>query len=365
MGLFSFLGLGRDRTPTAVVPVTPNLNNYIYADDALSLNLFEGITDLIATEFAKIQVGFSEKTPSRRSLEYLLRVSPNSSQSPDELLYTFARSLLDTGHVYYKITQPAGAGVQSIEVSKSLKAGFKSLDATRLRLRKPRNLIDQYAKLLNTLSTSHSGNTLELNTMLRGNASIEEQKELLNERLAAIEFQQKQYGAFTTVNGEKITQHPQAVAPDGTALNDLRALIAQELHINASMLDGSYTESEYRAFYQTHVAPLASEFQAWINREIINRDAYLSGSRCIVNMDFTKVATISDFTAMAKDSLYSGYMTADEVRELLGRDPYPDGLGSVIFTNKNAIALSELPDSAAGQGFAADDTNTKEDAQNV
>lgn len=362
MGLFDFLKINKE--PDAVVPITSNLDNYIYLNpEPGELDLYKGVTRLIASEFAKVSISFNSLTPDRDSLAYLVQVSPNNDQTPDEMLHEFAKSLLDLGQVWFKVTTTNGH-VSSLAFSRVQKPGFTVLKASRLRLRKPDHLIDQYSDLLGTLSTTHSGNVLQLHTAVNTDANLEQFRAKTNDRLSTLRQQSERFGAFATVEDEKVTQYPNATQPDGTALSDLRGLIAQELHVAPAILDGSYNETEYRAFYQTHILPLASELRSFLNRVLLTRQEYIKGARCSVVMDLTKVATLSDFTNMAKESIYSGYMTADEIREILGRDPYPDELGDIIFTNKNAVPLTKLPEAANGQGFAADDNTTKGSEQN-
>ena len=79
--------------------------------------------------------------------------------------------------------------------------------------------------------------------------------------MAAVNNQIKRFGSFLTNTNESTKDHANLTNPDGTALADLRALIYEQLHISSKLLDGSYTEEEYRAFYASQLRPLMGAFE--------------------------------------------------------------------------------------------------------
>ena len=343
------------REPDAVVPLDKNVSNYIYLEphgDYRDYNLFEHINSFVAREFTKVIISLKGEVPAKASLDYLLNVRPNGDQTGNQLLYVFAKSMLDHGFCYYRVDRPSGKTIKSFELSAVSKPGFKKFEGKYLKTTVPQNLLDQYSKLLYSLSNKQSSNVLEVNTKLKADTTPEQVSSKLAERLTALRNQINKFSAFTTVQDESSKDHQGLTIPDGTALDDLRTLIYEELNINPKILTGDYDESAYRAFYASHLAPLSHALEELLNSAVIGRDTYITGARADVILDLMQFSTLESFTQMAKEGIYNGYLTADEVREALGKEKFPNGLGELIMSNKNAVALNnnEINDKLATGG---------------
>lgn len=349
MSFFNFLTKNKD--PDVVYPLTDNLNNYVYFDPNTDtdLNLFKHVNRFVANEFTKVIVTFAGDIPGVKSLDYLLNVKPNSDQTGNQMLYVFAKSMLDHGFCYYKVTQPANHIIKSIEISAVNKPGFTQFKAPYLKHRVPDTLIQQYQDLLVGLSTKQSTNVLELNTKLKANTTPDQVSAKLNDRLSQLRGQINKYGAFTSIADESTSDHANLTLPDGTALQDLRNLIYETLNINPKLLTGDYSEEDYRAFYSTHLMPLKGALEELLNQVVIGRDDYIKGCRINIILDLMQFSTLESFTNLAKEGLYNGYLTANEIRSVLGKDKYPDPFGDLIMGNKNAVILNneELNDKVA------------------
>lgn len=340
----SFLkNIFKNRDPDYVYPVASNLNNYVYFDPNTDtdLNLFKHVNRFVANEFTKVIITFAGNIPGLKSLNYLLNVKPNSEQTSNQLLYVFAKSMLDHGFCYYKVTQPANHIIQSLEISAVNKTGFSQFKAPYLKHRVPDTLIQQYQDLLVGLSTKQSTTVLELNTRLKANTTPEQVSTKLNDRLSQLRSQINKYGAFTSIADENTTDHNNLALPDGTALQDLRNLIYENLNINPKLLTGDYSEEDYRAFYSTHLMPIKGALEELLNQVVIGRDEYIQGCRINVILDLMQFSTLESFTNLAKEGLYNGYLTANEIRSVLGKDKYPENYGDLIMGNKNAVILND------------------------
>ena len=358
-----FKNLFKNNDPDAIYPITGNLNNYVYIDPDTDtdLNLFKHVNRFVANEFTKVIITFSGNISGLKSLNYLLNVKPNSDQTGNQMLYVFAKSMLDHGFCYYKVSQPANHIIQSIEISAVNKPGFTQFKAPYLKHRVPDTLIQQYQDLLVGLSTKQSTNVLELNTRLKANTTPEEVSSKLNARLNQLRTQIDKYGAFTSIADESTTDHANLTLPDGTALQDLRNLIYENLNINPKLLTGDYSEEDYRAFYSTHLMPLKGALEELLNQVVIGRDQYISGARIRVILDLMQFSTLESFTNLAKEGIYNGYLTANEVREVLGKDKYPDNFGDLIMGNKNAVILN---DDKLNDKVATDNTTDEKGGDN-
>jgi len=354
--------ISRLRDPDAVVPLTKNVSNYIYFDPhgSADYDLFRDVSKFIAKEFTKVKITVTPDTPNRSQLDYLLNLKPNKDDSANAELYEFAYSLLRTGRVWYKFDN-SGKMPTALYFSRVSKNGYKEFNAEQLKLRVPDTLIEKYSDLLSTLSTQHSSNVMEVQSSIKAddtdpNEGGEMDRKIRN-RLTRVSNNMKEFGMFFTNPNESTKDHANLTQPDGTALEDLRQMIYQQLHISPKMLDGSYSESDYRAFYATHLQPLSGALEELLNGELLTRDQYIAGNRIEVILDLLQFATLESFTKMAKEGIYAGYLTLDDVRHSLGKENYPDSIGEIIFSNKNAVALNN-PD--INSMLATGGTNTNE-----
>ena len=346
MGFFD-KALSKYREPDVIEPLTSNVSNYIYFDStsgADDLDLFRDTAKFVAREFTKIKVTVTEGTPSRDQILYLMNLKPNGDQTANQLLYDFAYSLVRRGKVWYKVNYTAKQP-DAIYISQVYKAGYKEFNAPQLKLMVPTTLIEQYSGLIATLSTQHSSSVLEIQSQIKtGDASDPNSDNVVDakirNRLQRVQNNMRQFGMFFTNPNEATKDHANLSQPDGTALEDLRTMIYQQLHISPKMLDGSYTESDYRAFYATHLQPIGGALDELLNSELMGRENYIKGFRIESILDLMQFATLDSFTQMAKESIYSGYLQLDDIRHSLGKEDYPDGLGKIIFSNKNAVALN-------------------------
>lgn len=375
MGFFSDL-ISNNNTPTAVVPLSTNgTANYIYLDAenaSLELNLHREVIKFIAREFTKGKFVMKD-VPNSARIDYLLNLKPSDNQTANQLMYEFAFGLLKFGRVWYRINYlPNAKAPNTIEIYSTAPSGkgFKTFEYPQLKLMNPTTLTDQYAKLIETLSTKQSANVLEINTALKANDVRNELnpeteganfQNRTNPRLTALTNQIKRYGGFVTNTNEHATSHTGLTNPDGTALEDLRRLIYEQLHINPDMLNGAYTEETYRSFYASQLRPLFNAFEELLNAELIDYQAYSSGAKIKLILDLIQFATLESFTNYAKETAYIGLSKIDELREDIGKEEYEDGLGQIVFSNKNAVALNndDINAKLATKGTTTNATNSQ------
>ena len=356
----------RFSSPDVVDDLAPGWINQIYFDpnNSSDFKLFREVREFIATEFTKVKIVVSQDLPSTKNLDYILNLRPSQNQTSNEMLYEFAVGLLRSGRIYYRVLS-SEKQVTSISISSVNKAGYSEFTSRQLQMRYPTNLLNQYADLLKSLSSANTANAIELQSQIKKqdtenpNASVSERMEA---RLALMNEQIRRQGAFLVYPNESTKDHQNVRQPDGTALTDLKKSIYESLHISSKLLDGSYTEADYRAFYATHLQPLSGALEELLNYILVDRNDYMNGKRIKVILDLLQFATLESFTQMAKESLYSGYMTYGEVREALGKEPYEEPYNGAIFSNKNAVVLNnpEL-NSFVATGGNSNDSNSESD----
>lgn len=335
--------ISKFKTPDAILPVTTNLNNYLYSDPFGAVgDVFQDVTKFIATEFTKVKITTTETIPNRERLGYLLNVKPNPDQSANELLYEFAYGMLAHGRVYYKIEQPANSAVSAIYINRAqLDNSYKVFTARHLKLNDTSELQEKYTDLLNTISTRRATGALEINSKLAGTITPEQQNEAMNNRLQTAQEQINKFGAFFTVQNESSKDHVNLTQPDRTALQDMKAIIYESLHINQALLTGDYNEVQYRAFNTTYITPLSASLSELLNIEVVGYNNYIAGERIEVILDLLQFSSLADLTAFADKGIYSGWIRYDEIRKVIGKDAYGGDIGSYIFSNKNAVILND------------------------
>ncbi len=99
-------------------------------------------------------------------------------------------------------------------------------------------------------------------------------------------------------------------------------------------------------------------FEELLNAELFDYNSYIAGSRIKLILDLVQFATLESFTTFAKETLYTGTTVNDDLRENLGLEAYPDGLGQIIFSNKNAVALNNPEVNALLQTGSTANENT-------
>ena len=367
MSIFDSMFRTRYQEPDMVVPMGENLNNYVYLDaDSQSFNIFKNISDFIAMEFTKSIMSFKGDMANKQQLSYLLNLKPNDNQTANQMLYAFAHGLLKRGFVWYKVTTPPGGKMPSeIEISEINKTGFTQFLYPQIKIKVPSDILDKYTDLLANVSTKNSSGAIEVNSNLSAKLQDDKdgQNKAMRDRLQVIANQIRKFGLFFTVHSETTKLHQNVTQPDATALKDLKELIYEHLHISESLLAGDYTEAQYRAFYSTYIKPISMAFEELLNAELLSANDYKNGAKISVIMDLLQFATLSDFTTFANKATYNGWIKNDDVREALGKEPYEDDLGQVIFTNKNAVAINnkEVNDTILGVSSNSDTTSGNED----
>ena len=366
MALFENIPI-QQREPDYIVPLTPNLNNNIYFDvnSTDTLNLFTRVAEFVSIEFTKVKFVF-DNVPNKARLDYLLNLNPNKEQTGNQLLYEFAVGILKNGRVYYKIEKPADAkAVKSISFSRVNQNGFKEFKYPQLKLRLPSNLTTQYADLITKVATAHTSGAVMLKSKLKGENTLDpsERNQAMENRLKVADEQIKNHGKFFAYDNEEATVLNNIVSPDSVALNDLKTLIYEHMNISPKMLSGSYSEEDYRAFYAKQLQPLIGALEELLNSEIVDYETYSAGGKISVILDLMQFATLESFTKMAKEALYSGYLTADEIRRTLGKEDYDAEFGKLIYSNKNAVILNnpELNAKVATGGENANESNQTDD----
>ena len=340
MGIFDKF-FGKNHEPDVVIKGKNggiDLLYYNVEDTISSVNAFRNANEFIAREFTKVIFSLTD-VPNELSTDYMLSVKPNENQTSNEWLYEFAKSLLTRGSVWFKVKQTQKM-VTSIEFSRTEKAGFREFEAQYLKMKVPTTLLDQYDKTLSKLSSTTPTTAIEINTKLNAQTEGEDVAQKMAERLQLMREQMQKYGGFVTLTNEASTEHPNSVKPDSAVLGDIKQMIYEQLNVNPDVLTGKYNEVDYRAFYATHIQPISSALEDFLNQIVLTEQAWKAGARIEVIMDLLQFATLADYTNFTDKMLRSTMLMPDEGRRKIGMKNLPDGIGRSIFATKNYVILN-------------------------
>lgn len=127
----------------------------------------------------------------------------------------------------------------------------------------------------------------------------------------------------------------------GTASKEEMEFLKQQLYnsfgINEDLFTCSYSEDQYRAYYQSVLKLYIRVIAEEINRKYFTKTARTQGQKLLFYVDLLDIASLKDLNEFAFKQKYSGNMNSNEIREIFGYGAYEGG--EVFETNKNAVQI--------------------------
>lgn len=126
--------------------------------------------------------------------------------------------------------------------------------------------------------------------------------------------------------------------------------------ITADIVNNKATEIEYQLFVKNHIEPVARQVEQEFTSKIFSRMEQAHGNRLELDTFWLQVSTLSAKTAFFNVVSRNGVMNNDEMREMIGYAPLPDGLGRKYRVTldtvniENADAYQSAKNGAAGAG---------------
>lgn len=126
--------------------------------------------------------------------------------------------------------------------------------------------------------------------------------------------------------------------------------------ITADIVNNKATEIEYQLFVKNHIEPVARQVEQEFTGKIFSRMEQAHGNRLELDTFWLQVSTLSAKTAFFNVVSRNGVMNNDEMREMIGYAPLPDGLGRKYRVTldtvniENADAYQSAKNGAAGAG---------------
>jgi HK97 family phage portal protein len=120
-------------------------------------------------------------------------------------------------------------------------------------------------------------------------------------------------------------------------LEFLKSQLYNAFGINEKLFTCDYSESQYRAYFNSILKIYQRVVSEEINRKHFTQTARTQGHRLKVLHDIISIASLKDFTEFASKGIFNALINADEAREVIGYAPYEGG--DVYNSNLNAVPL--------------------------
>ena len=155
-----------------------------------------------------------------------------------------------------------------------------------------------------------------------------------------------------------INSNPTSINADET--KETKTKIYNYLGITEAIVNSSYTEDQYGAFYESVIEPLAIQFSLEFTRKIFNERERAYGNEVIFDSGRVIYSNNQTRLNMIKELVPYGLLTVNEAREILNLAPVEDGdkrlqtLNVVDAKKANAYQLEDDKKEAGNSEKGAD-----------
>ena len=108
--------------------------------------------------------------------------------------------------------------------------------------------------------------------------------------------------------------------------------------VNKTIIEGTYTNSEYQAYYSKTLEPIINRLQQELEYKLLTKEQLQAGEHIVVTRNFFVGANIKELGMVVDKLIYHGITSPNEIRLKLGFQPIPEG--DVYYTNANAIEVA-------------------------
>ena len=213
--------------------------------------------------------------------------------------------------------------------------------------------------LLDVTDEQTASGKLDLIIQLPYVVKSEARRKQANDRRTDIEMQLSgsKYGIAYTDGTEKITQLNRSV--ENTLMPQVQYLMEQvfsQIGMTQTILDGTANEQTMLNYYTRTVEPIVATIVSEMKRTFLSRTAITQKQSIMAFRDPFKLVPINTIADIADKFTRNEIMTANEIRQIVGRRPSKDPKANVL-NNSNI--------SRANQGAVEQpQTNTEGDSQN-
>lgn len=195
------------------------------------------------------------------------------------------------------------------------------------------------------------GNALESNKLrgfLKINAAINSQsrsfKEVASEQLKLMQ-EVASFNGLGVLDGksELIELKNEYNTVSSEAVDIIKREILNGFGFSESLLTGSYSEDDYRHFFDNVLSPIILEIQKELTYKLLTNNARINNGvkntfeRLIISRDIFKFANVDQLIQLSAANTNGAYLTVNEVRQLMGFDPVEGG--DVFRSNLNSVEV--------------------------
>ena len=105
------------------------------------------------------------------------------------------------------------------------------------------------------------------------------------------------------------------------------------------IINGKATEIEYQLFVKNKMEPLARQIEQEFTYKIFSKREIEFGNKLELDTFYLSVSTLAAKTQFFSVAGRGGIMNADEMREMIGQPPLPNGLGKVYRASADTVNI--------------------------
>lgn len=170
-------------------------------------------------------------------------------------------------------------------------------------------------------------------------------------------------GLDNSMEFHEITQHTNAIPVTQSAF--LRENLYRYYNVNEKILNSTYNESEWNAFFEAVIEPIALQLSLEFTYKLLSERERGFGNKIIFTANRLQYATLQTRVNLGSQLFDRGIITINEYRELMYYEPIEDGdvrMVSLNYVKADEQSIYQIgEDAAAGSGEdpAAGDAQNK------
>lgn len=165
-------------------------------------------------------------------------------------------------------------------------------------------------------------------------------------------------GLDNSMEFHEITQHTNAIPVTQSAF--LRENLYRYYNVNEKILNSTYNESEWNAFYEAVIEPIALQLSLEFTYKLLSERERGFGNKIIFTANRLQYATLQTRVNLGSQLFDRGIITINEYRELMYYEPIEDG--DVRMVSLNYVKADEQSIYQIGEDAAADSGDNPDDA---
>lgn len=174
-------------------------------------------------------------------------------------------------------------------------------------------------------------------------------------------------GLDNSMEFHEITQHTNAIPVTQSAF--LRENLYRYYNVNEKILNSTYNESEWNAFYEAVIEPIALQLSLEFTYKLLSERERGFGNKIIFTANRLQYATLQTRVNLGSQLFDRGIITINEYRELMYYEPIEDGdvrMVSLNYVKADEQSIYQIgEDAAAGSGDNPDDAAAQNKLQAI